>query len=272
MLEAQCHETSFFSTFTYEVPPNGSTLVKAHISDAIKRLRERVRGSGRSVRFYACGEYGERTLRPHYHACLFGLGADDEQHIKEAWFGLRDPVAIAGFSSHGVLAVGGAEYVTGYVTKKLASIELDKARGVLPEFAVMSRRPGLGSPALIAVIEALNTSAGALYMARNLDVPVAFQVSGRLLPLGSYLRQKLRLFFFGDYREPYEASKLRERRSREKDMPAMFLVASPYERALLYQSHPEAFSAAIKAIHSKKAQKALIEQKRFAIHSQRKKL
>lgn len=270
MLEAQCHEHSFFSTFTYEVPPSGNTLVKAHVSDAIKRLRERARGAGRTVRFYACGEYGEHTLRPHYHACIFGLGPEHVSDVEAAWLGLRDPVAIAGFSSHGVLGVGGANYVTGYVTKKLASVDADKARGVLPEFAVMSRRPGLGLPALIAVIEALNTSAGALYLARNLDVPVAFQVSGRLMPLGSYLRQKLRLFFFGDHREPIEAGKLRERKALEETLPPLFLDASPYERALLFESHPEVLSSALKTFHATKRQKVLIERKRTAIYSQRK--
>lgn len=74
-----------------------------------------------------------------------------------------------------------------------------------PEFAVMSRRPGIGSAALAPFIETLNTSAGALYIARHGDVPNAFMIDGKQLPIGPHLRGLLRLEFFGDHRRPQSA-------------------------------------------------------------------
>jgi len=38
----------------------------------MKRLRKKLAKEGAKVRAYAVGEYGGRTGRPHYHACLFG--------------------------------------------------------------------------------------------------------------------------------------------------------------------------------------------------------
>ena len=46
-----------------------------------KRLRDRV-GYGR-FRFYACGEYGETTNRPHYHAILFNYDFPDKQLFED---------------------------------------------------------------------------------------------------------------------------------------------------------------------------------------------
>lgn len=275
MLEASCYEHNLFSTFTYEVPPyvnDTPTLVKAHITSTFHRLRARLRESSRSVRFYACGEYGGQTQRPHYHAVVFGLGLRDVQLLEGAWHGLRDPAAEAGFSSHGLLTLGGAEYVTGYVTKKLSELDHRSTCPRLPEFAVMSRVPGLGAPGLLAVIEALNTSAGALYMARYHDVPVAFQIGGRMLPLGPYCRQRLRLFFFGSHLEPEEAAALRERSSLEKVLPPMLLAETPFVRRQLVSQNPEAFRQAVASYHATAKQKALIQAKRHTINTQRKTL
>lgn len=46
-------------------------LYRKHIDDYKHLLRERLRRIGVSVRYYAIGEYGTHTYRPHYHALLF---------------------------------------------------------------------------------------------------------------------------------------------------------------------------------------------------------
>ena len=46
----------------------------------MKRLRKKY--SDDRIRFYACGEYGSETFRPHYHAILFGLHLDDLELYK----------------------------------------------------------------------------------------------------------------------------------------------------------------------------------------------
>ena len=42
----------------------------------MKRVRK-FAGSG--VRFFGCGEYGDRGGRPHYHGLLFGLDFEDKK-------------------------------------------------------------------------------------------------------------------------------------------------------------------------------------------------
>ena len=48
----------------------------------MKKLRGRL--SPKRVRYFHCGEYGEKFSRPHYHVCLFGFGFPDKVFYKEA--------------------------------------------------------------------------------------------------------------------------------------------------------------------------------------------
>ena len=75
--EAQLHSENSFITLTYNddhIPRDGS-LNKKHFQDFMKRLRKSI--APKKVRFYHCGEYGPKLLRPHYHAILFGHQFDD---------------------------------------------------------------------------------------------------------------------------------------------------------------------------------------------------
>lgn len=143
-LEAQLHEESSFVTLTFDdryVPPS---IRKADLSGWVKRVRARIHP--RTIRFFGCGEYGEQTHRPHYHALVFGLR--ESPSFQEAWpFGFVrvDPCTPATIA-----------YVAGYVSKKFAPIKpageyLDESTGELyqyqPPFVLMSRRPGIGGHA-----------------------------------------------------------------------------------------------------------------------------
>lgn len=69
--EAKVCGASCFLTLTYDndhLPLHGS-LCRRDLELFMKRLRFRL---AKPVRAYAVGEYGGRTLRPHYHLCLFG--------------------------------------------------------------------------------------------------------------------------------------------------------------------------------------------------------
>lgn len=79
--EARQHKTSLFITLTYERPPMSSngfmTLYKKDYQDFIKRLRKHIHGNTKSnIKYYACGEYGGKTWRPHYHAIIFDVFQD----------------------------------------------------------------------------------------------------------------------------------------------------------------------------------------------------
>lgn len=71
MHEAQTHEKNCFLTLTYDDAhlPEDHSLDVAHWQRFAKRLRK----SHGPFRFIHCGEYGDISLRPHYHALLFGV-------------------------------------------------------------------------------------------------------------------------------------------------------------------------------------------------------
>jgi len=80
--EAKLHEENCFITLTYSdqhLPSHGG-LVLSHFQDFMKRLRFKF--SHIPIRFFHCGEYGERSSRPHYHALIFGLDFVDKYHYR----------------------------------------------------------------------------------------------------------------------------------------------------------------------------------------------
>lgn len=197
MLEARLHEHSSFITLTYDensIPPGG-TLVPKDTQDWLKRLRTYVG----PIRYYLVGEYGDQTQRPHYHAALFGVPGCPYQDAQKTRRGCNCPVCQVlkktwpqGRTHSGELTTQSAQYIAGYVTKKLTSKDDPRLQGRHPEFARMSLRPGIGAGAMVSVGEALNSSSGALSIAATGDVPTALRHERKSLPLGRYLRRKLR--------------------------------------------------------------------------------
>lgn len=180
MLEAHQHQASFFCTLTYDqehLPTNGSVSVR-EAQLFLKRLRDRAG----AFRYYLVGEYGPSTWRPHYHACLFGL--------REAL--AIDPAWGKGFSQVLPLTYELAQYCAGYVVSKLVTRKDVESRGLEPEFARMSLKPGLGAGALSAIKAAyIDPETGEIRTADG-DVPSSIRTDGQQWPLGRYLRRRLR--------------------------------------------------------------------------------
>lgn len=75
-LELNENQKNTFLTLTYAKAPtnNGKmTLRKKDVQNFIKRLRK----SGENLSYIICGEYGDKTHRPHYHCIIFGYWPDD---------------------------------------------------------------------------------------------------------------------------------------------------------------------------------------------------
>ncbi|SMN17372.1 Phage DNA replication protein  len=160
--EASLHEDNCFITLTYNpasLPENG-TLVKKHFQDFMKRLRKKF--PNKKIRYYHCGEYGDKNLRPHYHAIIFGLTFDDLILYKvENGENLYTSVILEkiwgmGFATVGSVTFRSAAYVARYIMKKVngqnkkAHYErVDPETGEIidlqPEYTTMSRRPGIAS-------------------------------------------------------------------------------------------------------------------------------
>lgn len=196
MLESYLHEHSSFITLTYSednLPYDQEyrpTLCKRDLQLFLKRLRKRF---DVELRYYACGEYGEKSARPHYHAILFGLSPfdlDPEWLLYEGKSG-RDfhrhrSSPLYDLWQYGIVHVGecsrqSIQYVAGYVTKKLVVNKQDTRQ---KEFSLMSRRPGIAAGAIEAVVGALK------------DVPESgftgqLRVDGKKWPMGRYLITKV---------------------------------------------------------------------------------
>lgn len=125
MHEAQLHEHNSFLTLTYsdQYLPKNNSLKKDDVQKFLKRLRRRL---DKPIRYYQCGEYGEKFHRPHYHMCLFGHDFyDDREHFKTSTGDklyvseLLSEVWGMGHCLIGDLTFESAAYVARYVTKKL---------------------------------------------------------------------------------------------------------------------------------------------------------
>lgn len=149
----------FFVTLTYENPPispNGfMTLDKRVFQLFMKRLRKYEKKSRLS--YYAVGEYGGVTHRPHYHVILYGLqdyifiGVDNDGYdtfhsksIESAWcdFHGNNSVKFGFVQIRGVKNNEAIKYCTKYITKGRCIPMFDKDDR-LKEFALMSKKLGL---------------------------------------------------------------------------------------------------------------------------------
>lgn len=166
--ESKDHQTELFLNLTYDekhVPKNKygiNTLRKKDLQLFWKRLRKRLHdhyGDKYKFKYYACGEYGTQTNRPHYHAVIFGLPklmCVDPQEITDIWG--------KGHIVLGSVTGGSIAYVTQYVHKKAIKgfenvyeqlIKTNKhgwrIKGCEPEFSAMSKKLGLNyiTPAMI---------------------------------------------------------------------------------------------------------------------------
>ncbi len=179
MLESYLHAENIFITLTYadEYLPENATLVKGDLQRFFKRLRHYCRSA--KIRYYACGEYGSKTRRPHYHAIIFGLGLSDGCLVAQAWPFGRVHV--------GDCNVHTAQYVAGYVTKKF--VKKDDAR--VQEYSTMSRKPGLAYGAVEQLVALMQDSRYAYLFEGNKKIPDGLRHGNRFLPFDRFLKGKI---------------------------------------------------------------------------------
>lgn len=135
MQEWKASNGAFFITLTYHprsLPEKG--LSKRHVQLYIKRLRKN-HEEKHGIRYYAVGEYGSRTERPHYHIILFNVV--DSKAIRRSWTYKRREI---GFVHIGEINEASIQYCTKYIIQR--SSHTSKFNN--PPFALMSRAYGIG--------------------------------------------------------------------------------------------------------------------------------
>lgn len=185
--EASLYKDNTFLTLTYddEHLPKNASLVKRDIQLFMKRFRKMI---GSKVRYFLCGEYGDKFKRPHYHVILFGVPRDCKlfslrrTKVKNG-YRCSIPCWKYGFAHVGSVTVDSANYVAGYITKKLkgrGAKEYYLSKGIEPEFVLMSRRPGIGADFFILTNISL----------KNLDL---FGVKIKNIPYPDFILKKCRM-------------------------------------------------------------------------------
>lgn len=200
ILESYSHEKSCFITLTYtdeNLPKNHlgiPTLDKAHLQQFFKRLRSKYKAK---IRYYAVGEYGtagQRDINPHYHALLYGIGEDHSQTIQDSWRvskGKGKTGEIQGFAYTGSITPQSISYVAGYVQKKTKyNKDMYEEFEIIPEFSNISNRPAIGANIIPILTQHLKNNPD--YLTPYGDVPFSIHHGDRQLPLGTYIREKVR--------------------------------------------------------------------------------
>jgi hypothetical protein len=158
MHKNNCFITLTFSPEALAARKNPQSLDMREFQLFMKRLRKKY---GQGIRFFHCGEYGEKNKRPHYHALIFGHDFKDKQlwnqkngtklyisdELKQLW--------PHGFSTIGEVTFESAAYCARYVLKKVTGDaaadhytytdpETGEVININSEYCTMSRKPGIG--------------------------------------------------------------------------------------------------------------------------------
>lgn len=170
MLEAMDYQNNSFLTLTYdedhlkelvtavdkdsgEVIEGVYSLDKKHLQKFHKDLRNDLvaRGEPR-IRFFACGEYGDKSLRAHFHDIVFNLEVPDKKfyRVSESGEKVYTSEYLNKIWKRGQVFVGSVTwkscaYTSRYVMKKITKGANDfyTRSNLVPPFVVMSRKPGI---------------------------------------------------------------------------------------------------------------------------------
>lgn len=162
--EAQLHKDNCFITLTYDDEHLPELFGPRDFQLFMKRLRKAIKVP---VRYFCCGEYGDLSLRPHFHLILFGYRPDDLKVYSTSVAGFvyesssLDQIWGQGRVAIGDVSFASAAYVARYCLKKVATSSrrafwyLDRKDHIFKKapavkdpyssFVLMSRKPGIGS-------------------------------------------------------------------------------------------------------------------------------
>ena len=175
MLECLDHEENSFVTLTYDdehlpeldmsLVPFGQlpfTLWKPDLQNFFKRYRKDL---DFKIRYYSVGEYGDHTFRPHYHFIGFGVPYWHEELIKDNWQN--------GIVDIGDVTMASANYVAGYVQKKLYGDLADETYG-FRQFPYSAMSKGIGKNYFLAHAQQLIDDGFIEFKGKKVSIPRYF--------------------------------------------------------------------------------------------------
>lgn len=191
LLEYRVSCFSMFLTLTYRDEECPENLCYRDFSDFLKRLRyyNQKKENPISIRYLACGEYGEQSGRPHFHAIILNSLIPS----KKDWITTLWP---SGFYFIGQVTPASINYTARYCLK--VGPRADES------LAHWSRRPALGSVGMRAI---------AKYMRDRGDIltepPVKFRIEGKNYTVDRCLQTHFWREYVGDEDAELRASSLK---------------------------------------------------------------
>lgn len=220
MDELKQHNEAIMLTLTYRNNPE--SLIKRDLQLFVKRLRKYL--EPRKIRYFACGEYGDKGGRPHFHICIFGWRPSDLERFfyNDGWIyksEICERIWQHGFVTAVEVTPATARYVVNYMQK------LDGRPHEVKPFVCMSTRPGIG----YNVIEDLMYSiykTGKVYvsgMERNAPRYYMKVLERDGLFLDHIVEQRIRVGKLKerDWKELHELAKIKKRQLGASTSPAV---------------------------------------------------
>lgn len=190
-------EDSMFITLTFDEDnvPKDYSIRKRDLQLFFKRMRRR---TGKDFKYYACGEYGEKDSRPHYHCILFGIGRNDigiekslggnRFYIKD-WRKPRRVEEYYGFVHIGSVTYNSARYVANYFKKGLSQ---DRFPGQEVPFVICSK--GIGEKFVKEFMDDLIRNNGFYLKGKKLGLPKYYMDKiGKIDKFGSIILKEKRI-------------------------------------------------------------------------------
>lgn len=137
MQQLKISQSARFITLTYDtnhvpITKRGfMSLDKTDFQKFIKRLRKAQKDVG-NIKYYAVGEYGGRTMRPHYHAIIFNA---DVKLIQPAWSLNGIDIGMVHYGEVNEATIG---YTLKYISKA-SKVPLHRNDDRVKEFSLMSK-------------------------------------------------------------------------------------------------------------------------------------
>ena len=158
--EISLHDQNCFVTLTFsnENLPSNYSISKRDLQLFFKRLRKKI---SKKVKYFACGEYGEKNNRPHYHAIIFGYDFPDKTPTGKSGDNIiYNSAELSSIWPFGHAVIGEANfqtaaYIARYCTKKFTNKDPEQVKShyhlvdpetgeyfdLEPEFALISQPP-----------------------------------------------------------------------------------------------------------------------------------
>ena len=193
--ELNSWDCASFVTLTFKEEFNqDKSIHKKELKAFFDRLSHKIsyREEGRHIKYFACGEYGTKRGRKHYHAIIFGLNPNpydpsnhDREYIMESWpfcdplrWTFKPHCECVGDEGNAIDFVNRKtiQYVAGYCQKKLKSYrgyEAYEKRGLEPPFKLVSQ--GLGLDFCLQNADRLKQNGYTYYNGHKVELPRYFR-------------------------------------------------------------------------------------------------